>query len=176
MTTADFTLKLICQEDAPMLFQTVDLNREWLHPWLPWVDKTRSVADSLAFACQSERRFRAGEAVVLGIWMNGQLAGCLGLEDIDRQHLNARIGYWLAEDFQGQGIVTRACRMLIGYAFEEAGLQRLEILCATNNYKSRAVPQRLSFIQEGVLRKYHVIQEQFVDIALYSLLRTDGRR
>jgi ribosomal-protein-serine acetyltransferase len=176
ITTSEFSLKILSKEDAPRLFQAIDRNREILSHWISWVENTHHIDDSLLFIEDSQKKLRQGEGMVLGIWVGESLAGCIGLHEISKVHKMAQIGYWLGEAYQGKGLVTRACRLLIPYAFDTLVLQRIEILCASKNYKSRAVPQRLNFMQEGVLRQYHMLHGQAIDMVIYSLLRHDWKR
>ncbi|WP_258224514.1 GNAT family N-acetyltransferase, partial [Aeromonas sp. HMWF017] len=83
------------------------------------------------------------------------------------------IGYWLAERWQGNGIITRACQALIHHAFEEMGMEKVEISAATDNEPSRAVCERLGMQLEGVTRRAERLGNRIVDHAHYSLLRDE---
>ena len=85
------------------------------------------------------------------------------------------IGYWLAEPQQGRGIMTRACRRFIDYLFDDVKLNRVEIRCATENDRSRAIPKRLGFKEEGVLRQVQMIHDRLVDHAVYGMLADEWR-
>ena len=65
----------------------------------------------------------------------------MGTNILDSVNRKVEIGYWIAFGFQGRGIVTAACRAVIDHAFEERGLNRVEIHCATGNGKSCAIPE-----------------------------------
>jgi ribosomal-protein-serine acetyltransferase len=69
--------------------------------------------------------------------------------------------------------MTAACRAVVTEAFEHYGLHRIEIRCATKNHKSRAIPQRLGFVQEGILREAEWLYDHFVDLVVYSMLEQD---
>jgi ribosomal-protein-serine acetyltransferase len=83
------------------------------------------------------------------------------------------IGYWLAAPWQGKGIMTTACAALIDHAFKELKLHRVEIRCATGNARSRAIPERLGFVKEGVIRQGEWVNDRFLDLAVYGMLATD---
>jgi len=72
----------------------------------------------------------------------------------------------IASTNQGRGIAARACRALVGYAFSELGLNRVEIWCSADNQKGRSVPERLGFTLDGLLRKGGRVHDRFVDVAL----------
>ncbi|MFP3338955.1 GNAT family protein, partial [Micrococcus sp. SIMBA_131] len=87
----------------------------------------------------------------------------------------ASIGYWLAENFQGNGIMTAAVKGIIDQAFHEYGLNRVEIQCGIENKKSRAIPERIGFKQEGVVRDAEYLYGHFHDTILYSRLSREWK-
>jgi ribosomal-protein-serine acetyltransferase len=85
------------------------------------------------------------------------------------------IGYWISAKFEGNGIITHSCKALIAYAFNELKLNRVEIRCATENGRSRAIPERLGFKLEGVLRESEWRHTRFYDMAIYGLLQNEWK-
>ena len=84
------------------------------------------------------------------------------------------IGYWLSEKAQGKGIMTRAVKKLIAFAFEERGMNRIVIKCAVGNTKSKNIPKRLGFTYEGTERDGELLAGGiYTDIEVYSLLKRD---
>ena len=65
------------------------------------------------------------------------------------------LGYWNVRGFEGQGLITKACRRLIEYGFIERDLHRIEIQAAADNHRSRAVAERLGFTFEASMRDGH---------------------
>jgi ribosomal-protein-serine acetyltransferase len=161
------------EEDVPELFALVDANREHLRAWLPWLDTTRREEDVRAFVVDACRKAAAGVSVQFAIVEAGRIVGVIGFHEIDWPHAQVGIGYWVAEDRQGRGLVTRAVRALVGMAFDELGLNRVEIHVATENTRSRAIPERLGFRHEGVLRQAERLYDRFVDLDAYSLIAVD---
>ena len=74
---------------------------------------------------------------------------------------------------QGKGIVTKAVKRVMKIGFEDLSLNRLEIKAAVQNIRSRAIPERLGFRLEGILRQAEVVQDAFYDQALYSFLKDE---
>ncbi|MCL6452176.1 MAG: GNAT family N-acetyltransferase [Alicyclobacillus sp.] len=166
-------LKLLDLGDAEKLFSLTDASRHYLREWLPWVDATKTVDDSKAFIQFTLQQFASNNGFQAGILYNGQMAGVVGFHEINWANRSTSIGYWLGEGFQGRGIMTGACRAMVDIAFRVYGLNRVEIRAAVENRKSRAIPERLGFQQEGVCRQSEWIYDHFVDHVVYGMLAED---
>lgn len=169
----NITLRELYEKDAGPLFQLTDSNRAYLREWLPWLDQNKSVESTLAFIQHNMQLSKADSAAQFGIWHRGELAGVIGYNAIDKTNRYAYIGYWLAEKSQGRSIMTKACAKLIEDALITRKLNRVEIHCAVENKKSRAIPERLGLTLEGVLRQKEFIYDHYNDMAVYSLLSTE---
>jgi ribosomal-protein-serine acetyltransferase len=152
--------------DAEEVFAVIDANRERLRPWMPWVDPTLGPADTRAFI---EGVRASGSEDGLGIYVDGSYAGGIGLR-ADEVNGDSEIGYWIGAAHEGKGLVTRACRALIDRAFGDLGLHRVTIRAAPDNARSRAIPERLGFREEGVLREAGRAADGHHDLVVYGLL------
>lgn len=170
MVDDEIKLCLLELRHAETLFDLVDANRPYLRQWMPWLDATTKVDNVRNFIESSLEQFSANHGFQTAIIYRGQVVGAMGFHRFEWDNRSTSLGYWLAADVQGRGIITRACRFLVTYAFTELGLNRIEIRCATGNHKSRAIPKRLGFKQEGVLRQAEWLYDHFVDHAVYSML------
>jgi ribosomal-protein-serine acetyltransferase len=168
-------IRSLAEEDVPELFQLVDANREYLRAWLPWLDGTRREKDLRAWATAERENAGAGRSAQFVIVDEGRIAGVIGFHEIDWSHGQVELGYWVAEDRQGRGLVTRAARALLQIAFEELGLNRVGIKTATGNARSRGVPERLGFRHEGVLREGERLYDRYVDLDSFALLASEWR-
>jgi ribosomal-protein-serine acetyltransferase len=166
-------LRLVTEADAPRIFVLMERNREYLRRWLPWVDNTNRVADTEGFVHRALDQMRRSEGFHACIEYRGELAGVIGYVYLDPVNRRAELGYWLGEGFQGRGIMVRACRRLVEYSFRSLGLNRLEIRVDVENRKSRAVPERLGFVQEAVLREAVHEHDRHADLAMYAKLRSE---
>jgi ribosomal-protein-serine acetyltransferase len=175
-TQGDITIHLFEEHHADTLCQLIDRNRASLRQWLPWLDWSHTPADTAEHIRLSLDRYKESNGFSAGIWIAGRLAGAIGLHAIDSRHRSSSIGYWLSEDYRGLGIMTQACRAVIGAAFEHHKLHRIEIRCATGNKKSCAIAVRLGFAYEGTLREAEWLYDHFVDLAVYSMLEQDWRK
>jgi ribosomal-protein-serine acetyltransferase len=163
-------LRLFEPLDAPRLHRLVERNRDRLRTYLPWVDLTRSEDDTRVFIQKATGQWAAGLGFHAGIWVDRELAGAIGLHPIDRHNQSSSLGYWIDSAFEGRGLVTAACRAVIGIAFDHYRLHRIEIRCATGNRRSCAIPERLGFQLEGVLREAQWAGGAWLDLCVYARL------
>jgi ribosomal-protein-serine acetyltransferase len=163
-------LRIYEQRHAQEVFDACDANREHIAPWLPWIDTTKTIDDTLAFIRRSLEQFARSEGCQCGIWENGVYVGGVGFLPISHAHDRGEIGYWLVKSAEGRGIMTAASRALTDHAFHDLKLNRLEIRAAAGNTRSRAVAERLSFRQDGVLRQALKIRETYHDLVVYGML------
>jgi ribosomal-protein-serine acetyltransferase len=166
----ELELRILEERHTEDLFNLVDANRAHLRQWLMWTDDHRNFADVRAFIRDGLRQFADNNGFQAGIWYAGDLVGCIGLHSINWHDRNTEIGYWLAHDCTGKGIMIRACRALVNYSFNVYHLHRVVIRCAAGNIKSRAIPERLGFHQDGILRQELFLHGEYVDHVVYSML------
>jgi ribosomal-protein-serine acetyltransferase len=171
----DVYLTLLEERHAPALFGLVERERKQLRDWLKWVDVTRTEDDIAAFIRRTLEQFAAGDGLNAAIWVEARLAGMIGMHKIDWPNRRVELGYWLAHEVQGRGIMTEACRAVTLHALAELELNRVEIRCATGNEKSKAIPRRLGFTHEGTLREAELVNGRFLDLEVYAMLRRDWK-
>ncbi len=171
----EIELRMFEESDAETVFALVDRNREHLREWLIWVDASDSSEVTRRFIVDSRRRYENKESLSAGIWLNGELAGAIGVVAYDWQNKTMEIGYWLSSGQQGKGIMTKAVAAMIDDAFKNLGMNRVEIHCASGNLRSRAIPARLGFTQDGVMREGGLLNGKFVDKVIYSMLASEWK-
>jgi ribosomal-protein-serine acetyltransferase len=135
-----------------------------------WVVPEGGAAEWVAAALVE---FGQGTRLEAGIFRGDTLLGITALHNIDRRRGSADIDYCMDSRYRNQGIMTRACRALVGHAYAEVGLNRLQIYPDTANLPSLRVPEKLGFKMEGVLRSYYRSAGGFRDCALYSMLKEE---
>ena len=167
------SLRMLELSDAEAIFALVDVSRAYLREWLPWVDATQTANDTRSFIQSALDRYAQQNGMACRITFQGHIAGIIDMNRIDWTNSITEIGYWLRPDYQGRGIITKSCQALIHYAFAELGLNRVEIRAAPGNAKSRAIPERLGFMREGVLREAERLYDRYVDNVVYAMLRRD---
>ena len=166
-------LRVLREDDAAELFALTDANRGYLRRWLPWVDLVTSEDDSRSFLATVTAQREEGRGPTFGIMCDDVLVGVVGFLPVDRVNRIGEIGYWLAPHSQGRGVMTQCCRFAVRYGFLTLDLNRIQIAAGTQNRESRAVPERLGFKFEGILRARENLYGNFIDHAMYSLLRSD---
>ncbi|PRO67267.1 GNAT family N-acetyltransferase [Alkalicoccus urumqiensis] len=166
--TQDIDLSLLLPKDADALFALTDRSRSHLRRFLPWVDAVQSPEHSASFIQAGLNQLQQNNGFQLGIWHQGALAGVIGLHYINHANRSTSIGYWLGDGFEGNGLITESCRALIDYMRREFRINRIEIRCAVENERSRAVPERLGMTHEGRIRQAEWLYDHFVDHDIYA--------
>ena len=169
----DVRLQAVVEANTDEMFRLVDRNRTYLREWLPWLDANRSAEDSRSFIRDSNTRASEGAGLVTAIFFRDQICGVAGFNWIDAANRACEIGYWISEDHQGRGIVTRSVRSLVGFAFDQKQLNRVTMPVAVGNTKSRGIPERLGFTSEGIRREAEWLYDHFVDHVMYAMLSAD---
>jgi ribosomal-protein-serine acetyltransferase len=179
----ELQLVLLEPHHAQAFFAVVDANREHLRPWMPWIDGEKTVQDSMAFILKNLEDIASQKHMTLALHYRGKFVGTIGANEQQHDIKACEIGYWLAKDVEGHGLMTRAVKAFIHLLFNDYGFQRLTIRCAPNNQRSRAIPERLGFTQEGTLRRITLIPggtpnapAKLTDLVIYSLLDYEYRR
>ena len=151
-------------------------NRDWLEPWepLPEPGSPDLLRDASAFRarCASAARQRhLDTAHPLGIFLHdGALAGEINLSGIQRGPFqSAHVGYWVDQAQAGRGLVPEALVLVLGLAFEELSLHRVEVAIVPRNRASRRVVEKLGLREEGIARDYLQIRGRWEDHVRYGM-------
>ncbi|MGN6342470.1 MAG: GNAT family N-acetyltransferase [Ginsengibacter sp.] len=171
--TENISLELTSENLAESMFQAINTNREHLSRFLPWVENMKSITDVKEYIKNSMAQTEEKKEVSFLIVSEKSVIGRIGIHNINFQNKNASIGYWLIKEAEGKGIISKATRSLITYAFQTWGLNRIEIRAATDNQRSRSVPERLGMLKEGTLREVELVNGKFLDLEVYSVLSSE---
>ncbi len=170
-------IKLFEPCDAEAVIAVVDRDRAYLREWLPWVDGTHSAGDVRHFIDEVvSPQWADNRGPQCGIWVDGSFAGSIGCHAIDWTNRACSLGYWIESRRQGQGIVTRCVSGMLDYLFETQRLHRVVIQCAAGNHRSCAIPQRLGFTKEGVLRQAQRVGTSWLDLVTWGILESEWRK
>jgi [ribosomal protein S5]-alanine N-acetyltransferase len=173
LQTARLQLGSFNLEDAPELQrlagarEIADTTLAIPHPYhLPdaraWIERQKSHgedADTLNFAIRLQS--------------SGRLIGGIGLKDIDRQHWQAELGFWIGLEWWGQGYAREAAEAVIRFGFEALQLNRICAHHMTRNPASGRVLQAAGMQREGLLRQRVRKWGVYEDVVLYAVLRSE---
>jgi ribosomal-protein-serine acetyltransferase len=162
-------LRRLVEADGAELYGLIEDNRGFLAEWMPWA-ADQTLERTLNFIRAAEQRAEDDNGFETALVVDGRIAGALGLVRVDGFARATSMGYWLGERYQGRGLMTRGVAALVDHAFGAMGLHRVEIQAAIENRRSRAIPERLGFEQEGVLREAERVRDRYHDLAVYGLL------
>lgn len=175
LTTPRLHLRPLAPADAGPLFGIYadpEFMRYWSSP--PWT----SIEQATRLIDRDLRELAAGEHLRLGIFLRdaGALVGTCSLFNFNEACRRAEIGYGIARTHWRQGCMSEAVGALIGWAFGDLGLHRLEADIDPRNLASARSLEKLGFVREGLLRERWIVGQEVSDSALYGLLARDGLR
>lgn len=170
----DIHLRPLAEADAAELHALIEANRGQLRRWLSWAAE-QTFEDTLGFLRRCEEQLARNDGFQAAVVSGRAIAGAIGYVGVNWQHRSTSLGYWLGEEHQGRGTMTAAVRVLVDHAFSVWELNRVEIRVAAENYRSRAIPERLDFRQEGTLRQAELVDGRYLDNVIYSILAADWR-
>jgi ribosomal-protein-alanine N-acetyltransferase len=87
-------------------------------------------------------------------------------------HRRAELGYALARDYWGQGLMTEATKAAIAFGFHVMHLQRIQAICDVNNVSSARVLEKAEMQFEGILHNYLFYKERSWDVKMYAITRS----
>ncbi|MDD5148149.1 MAG: GNAT family N-acetyltransferase [Candidatus ainarchaeum sp.] len=143
------------------------------HVPFPYAKKhARNFVSASEKARRKKREFNF--AVVLK--KENKLIGSASLMRLDWHDKLGVVGYWLARENRGQGIMPEACLLLLDFGFNKLKLHRIEIDCAVGNRASRRVIEKLGFSFECIKRERGLLGNKFTDVRSYSMLDREFKK
>ena len=119
-------------------------------------------------------RFNEGLGIRWGIALKGKsnIIGSIGFNNYTKKH-RANIGYDLKSSYWNRGYMTEALQTVVEFGFNALEINRIEAEVMQGNVISEILLKKLKFRREGVLREWMIWNEQYYDITMYSLLKTE---
>ena len=164
------------KSDAETVFEAAKKNYEHLQTFMEWIKPDHSLDDYQKFVDSEIAGSADMKSLGFGIFSHSELIGSIGFAYFDDAAKVTEIGYWIAATEEGKGIITKACQILIDFAFNDLGMNRVQIRCATANSRSAAIPERLGFTKEGVQRLHIIRNGKLYDFAIYGLLASEWQK
>lgn len=141
-------------DDVDELYRVINASAKHLRPWMPWchgqynIEDTRTWVSTCVIEWKHSMAFRY---LVRGV-KSGAIVGAVGLDQIDRSHGIAQLGYWVASNTLNQNVATNAAKLAVHNAFCHHGLNRIEINVLPHNVASNRVAEKLGAQLEGTFR------------------------
>lgn len=163
--------------DAPQLFKLYRDNRERMRPYFRWPLTVEHVGQVRGAIAECNEHFAANQRVNAALEEDGELLGLIFMNsNHDPVNRRTELAYWIDGAAEGRGLVTCGCKALVRYAFDELGMNRIDITADVTNARSLAIPERLGFTKEAVLKQWLRFPDgRFVDMANCRLLRQDWK-
>ena len=167
-------LRSLVDGDVAALFEVFsneDVVRYWSSPAM------RRPAEAATYLHRIEEGFRARSLFQWGIVRRAddRVLGTCTLFHFDLDHRRAELGFALGRAHWGHGFMSEALTALVGFAFESAGLHRLEADADPRNERSLRLLERQGFRREGYLRERYHLNGEIQDAVFLGLLRSEWR-
>lgn len=166
------------EEDAQALQEAVAESREHIRPWLPFADDHKTVERARDFMLHAMAKWLTREDLYLSVWdkETQRFLGGTGLHPRNWEIGFFEIGYWLRASATGKGYMTEAVHLITDYAFEHLDANRVLIRCDERNASSAAIPRRLGFVQEALLRNDSLTTDGTLrNTLVFSMIPTDRK-
>ncbi len=145
--------------------------------WQYTITRADDVLSLAAYIAAAEQARQAGQRYpfVIVDRASGQLAGSTSYYNIDLDNDKLSVGYtWVGTEFQRTGLNRAAKHLLLGYAFDQLGCERVELETDSRNLKSQTAMRRMGATEEGTLRSHRILADGYRrDTVIFSILRTE---
>ncbi|WP_245799234.1 GNAT family N-acetyltransferase [Virgibacillus siamensis] len=169
----EVSLRMFTEDDLEEFYNLIFNSKIHLKKWVTWVDsveKQEDAEESLKLRIEALLE-SGGYPMWFAVIYKGEIAGTIGFNDIDKTNrVGEELGYWLGEKFQRKGIMLRAFKAVINYGFKDLGLNKIEAYIAAGNGRSKALPERFGFLEEGRIRQAEWLYDHYEDEIIYGLL------
>ncbi|GAB4282855.1 MAG: GNAT family N-acetyltransferase [Candidatus Rifleibacteriota bacterium] len=113
--------------------------------------------------------FKTGESYNFSILLNNKVIGAIGVLPERNRPYNAEIGYFLDKDQHGKGYALQAVRLAETYVLKHLPvIHRLYAVIVVENLPSIRVVEKAGYEKEGMLRKYLLVGDKFLDACIFS--------
>jgi RimJ/RimL family protein N-acetyltransferase len=159
--------------DAPAVVEAARESTTDVFPWLPWCHPEYSLKESTGWIEAQIKAREEGTAFEFVIHEGQRFVGGCGLNEINALHRVANLGYWVRSSATGRGVASTAVQALVAWGFANTRLQRLEIVVAVDNTRSRRVAEKSGARREGLLRSRLLLHDRSHDAIVYSFVRSE---
>jgi ribosomal-protein-alanine N-acetyltransferase len=167
----DLLLRYAHPEDAAALYRLAsDREVTQFFSWGPYTD----VSEAATYVRSLARKRDEGERLEFLIeHARDGVIGVTGLSEFSLRDRRAVVGTWHGRRWWGTGANRGSKTLILALAFAGLGLERVTAWCGNDNGRSQRALEKLGFVHEGVLRRWHVHQGEPKDVISYSMLRSE---
>jgi ribosomal-protein-alanine N-acetyltransferase len=134
-----------------------------------------TIEDSREFINYVLELYKNGEVAPWGVVCEGKVVGTCGFLYWNLHSSWAEIGYALASKYWGRGLMTEAVWEIISFGFQKMKLNRIQGRCEVENIASVRVMEKAGMKMEGVLREHEYSNGRYLDMIVYSILRSEWK-
>ena len=173
LTGSNFSLRELRIEDADSLFSSLTCDEVSQFMSLP----PSSVDEFRDFIRWTHDQQRAGRYVCFAIVPDGMktAVGIFQMRALERGFASAEWGFAIAAGFWGSGIFAEGARLVLDFAFDVMGVNRLEAKATVANARGNGALRKIGAVKEGVLRSAFVREGVRHDQVLWGILADDWR-
>lgn len=161
--------------DGEVVYKAMQASLNELKQWMPWAQREQTKEEVEANMRDAHAKFLTREDLRLHIFNRetGEFIGASGLHRMNWDLPKFEIGYWIDTRQSGKGYITEAAQAITEFAFSELSAKRVEIRCDSKNSKSRAIPEKLEFTLEGILKSDGISadQKEIRDTCIYAKIK-----
>lgn len=161
--------------DGDIVNQAIRDSFNELKAWLPFAQELPSVEETEINFRNAHINFLKRESFRFLIFHKdtNDFIGTTSLQSIDWDIPKCEIGYWINTRFSGNGYMAEAVKELASFGLNNIKFRRIEIRCESTNLKSRAIPEKLGFVLEGILRNDDLSADgsKLTDTSFYSIIK-----
>lgn len=155
---------------AEELLAHMDRGREHIGQYVGLPDVVADLDGARSYLANYAQKAATDTGRLYGIRVDGVLVGGVLFRTFDTASGTCEAGCWLEPSMTGRGLVTKACRTIIDWAFRERGMHRVEWHVASANKKSIAAAERLGMTRDGVMRENDLYRGLRQDTEIWSVL------
>lgn len=172
LETERLILRKLTQKDAEDIHAYA--SNEEVTTYVTW-ENHKTLDDTRAFINYALTQYENKHVAPWGIEYkeNGKLIGTIDFVSWQVEHRVAEIGYVLAPEYWGKGIMTEAANEVIAFGFNKMDVVRIQARCFVENHGSARVMEKIGMSLEGIMRKGMFIKGKHQDLSIYSILQEE---
>lgn len=175
-----FNIRQIKKSDAPEYFLFIESNRKRIARYFPTTTSSTKDLDSTIRLISSQlsmSRKKEFFHFLICDTLSNTIVGSIIIKNIDWNIQKCELGYFINKNHEGKGITTKAISLIVDHCFKALGLNKVYMRIAEDNFPSRRVAEKNSFVVEGTLRQdFKIAKGYWIDVVYYGLLRQSKKQ